>query len=254
MNMLKLKRENVNEVLKLRYGISPPTLLNNLGLRYATSKSKVRKTYGRYRCSCGNEFEAVISAVNSGVIKSCGCYRISRIIEANSTHGMAYHPLYGTWKGMKARCYNKKAKGYKNYGGRGIKVCDRWLDINNFIEDMYPSYQEDLSLDRIDVNGNYEPTNCRWADACTQAQNSRDITVTNTSGFRGVSYERNSGLWQSRVFCNNKHTYLGLFNTALEAAKAYEIYVRLNNLGHNFTPALTKDEIEEINKQKEGKC
>ena len=244
----------MDEVIKVGYDISPPTLLKNLGLRYATSKSKGRKTFGRYRCSCGNEFETIISAVNSGVVKSCGCYKISRIVEANSRHGLAYHPLYYTWKGMKARCYNKKATGYKDYGGRGIKVCDRWLDVQNFIMDMYPTYTKGLSLDRIDVNGNYEPSNCRWADASTQAQNSRDIKVTNTSGFRGVSYECNSGLWQSKIFSNNKHTYLGLFNTALEAGKAYEIYVRLNNLGHNFTPALTKDEIEEINKQKEGKC
>ena len=246
MNILKLKRENVNDIIKLRYDISPPTLLNNLGLRYATSRSKVRKTYGRYRCSCGNEFEAVISAVNSGVIKSCGCYRISRIIEANSTHGMAYHPLYDTWKGMRTRCYSKKAKGYKNYGGRGIKVCDRWLDINNFIEDMYPSYQEDLSLDRIDVNGNYEPTNCRWATNEMQSRNTRDICKNNTSGFRGVSWKKRRNNWGAQIMVDSKLIYLGAFKTALEGAKAYETYVRLNNLDHNFTPALTEEEIEAL--------
>lgn len=252
MNMLKLKRENVNEELEKDM---TPILIEDLGMRYPTERSPKRVRYGLYECQyCGNHWSAPVSNIKAAKTKSCGCRTILRNKERSTTHGLSKHPLYYTWKGMKARCYNKKDRGYKDYGGRGIKVCDSWLDVQNFIMDMYPTYTKGLSLDRIDVNGNYEPSNCRWADACTQAQNSRDIKVTNTSGFRGVSYECNSGLWQSKIFSNNKHTYLGLFNTALEAGKAYEIYVRLNNLEHNFTPALTKDEIEEINKQKEGKC
>ena len=104
---------------------------------------------------------------------------------------------------MKTRCYNIKCREYKNYGARGIQVCDRWLDINNFIEDMYPSYQEGLSLDRIDVDGNYEPDNCRWATYNIQQHNTRDICSNNTSGLRGVCINKNK--WEAKIMVSNKN-------------------------------------------------
>ena len=124
------------------------------------------------------------------------------------------------------------------------------MDIKNFIEDMYPDYKEGLTLDRIDVNGNYEPDNCRWATNEIQRRNTRDIQSNNTSGYRGVCWHKRDNIWVSRVRVNLKFIQLGSFKTALEAAKAYERYVRLNNLEHNFTPALTEEEIEELNKEK----
>ena len=151
---------------------------------------------------------------------------------------------------MRARCYNTNRDYYLDYGGRGIKVCDRWLDIRNFIEDMYPSYQEGLTLDRVDVDGNYEPDNCRWATKSTQAQNTRDIMKTNTSGYRGVSWDKRGKRWRVRIRVENKHIHLGYHQTALEGAKAYETYVRLNNLEHNFTPVLSEEEIEELEKKR----
>ena len=150
---------------------------------------------------------------------------------------------------MVNRCYNEKKPNYKDYGERGIKVCDRWLDINNFIEDMYPDYKEGLTLDRIDVNGIYEPDNCRWATLNIQMQNTREIYRTNTSGYRGVSWSKRDNKWVGQIKVENKLIYLGSFKTSIEAGKAYERYVRLNNLEHNFTPALTEEEIEELNKQ-----
>jgi hypothetical protein len=115
---------------------------------------------------------------------------------------------------------------------------------------LYPSYQEGLTLDRIDVNGNYEPNNCRWATLNTQQYNTRDLQKNNTSGFRGVTWQKKDKIWIARIRVKYTRIHIGCFKTALEAGKAYERYVRINNLEHNFTPALTEEEIEELNKQK----
>lgn len=216
-----------------------PILLEDLGMRYPTENSKRRYRYGLYQCQyCGKEFEAQVNNMKRGHYKSCGCLKVK--------HNLYYHPLYHTWYSMKDRCHNLKSQYYKDYGGRGIKVCDRWLNIEYFIEDMYPSYQEGLSIDRIDVNGDYKLDNCRWVTQNIQSRNTRDIKNTNTSGFRGVSYRKDRGTWSTKIVVDYKRVQLGCYSTALEAAKAYERYVRLNNLEHNFTPALTPEEIEAL--------
>ena len=230
-----------------------PVLLEDLGMRFATKKSKKKSKrkyrYGLYKCQyCGKEWESIIDSVQKGHTKSCGClYK-----RGNGTkHSLVRHPLYKTWNAMKHRCYNHKYKSYKDYGGRGIAICDRWMDIEKFIEDMFPTWEEGLSLDRIDVNGNYCVDNCRWVTNEIQHRNTRDIQSNNTSGFRGVHWYKGAHKWVAQICVNNKRISLGSYPTALEAAKAYETYVRLNNLEHNFTPALTPEEIEKLNKQKE---
>lgn len=128
-----------------------------------------------FRCFCGKEFETYIQNVVSGNTKSCGCVGIEKIrIRGlkNKTHGLCEHPLYKLWVGMLGRCNNSKDWAYYNYGGRGIKVCDRWTSISNFIDDMYPTYIKGLDIDRKDNNGNYEPDNCRWVTR-KQNQNNR---------------------------------------------------------------------------------
>lgn len=220
-----------------------PVLLEDLGMRYPTEESKERRRYGLYQCQyCGKEFETRIDDIKRGSTKSCGCQcKVGKV-----SHGYTKHRLYKTWRDMKYRCINPKSSNYKDYGGRGIKVCERWLDINNFIKDMFPSYQEGLSLDRIDVDGDYCLENCRWTTKDIQGQNTRDIMSTNKSGYRGVSWNKKNNKWISSITVNSKKIQVGSFHTALEAAKAYERYVRINNLKHNFTPALTEEEIEEI--------
>lgn len=89
------------------------------------------------------------------------------------THGNWRTPEYRSWEGMKQRCLNKNAKGYKNYGGRGIKVCGRWMEFKNFLEDMGKKPKGKHSIDRINNEGNYEPLNCRWATDIEQASNQR---------------------------------------------------------------------------------
>ena len=131
------------------------------------------------------------------------------------------------------RTKNPKNKAFKEYYGvRGISVCDRWLKIENFIEDMYPTYKEGLTLDRIDNNGNYEPLNCRWATQSLQLMNTRLIHSNNTSGYRGVCFDKARNKWISRIQYNNKQKTIGRFSTALEAAKAYDKYVIDNGLEH----------------------
>lgn len=126
---------------------------------------------------------------------------------------------YRTWNHMKQRCLNPKNHKYKNYGGRGITVCDRWKNsFTNFLEDM-GKRPESMSLDRIDNNGNYKPENCRWADATTQQRN-QNPSVKNTSGTRGVSYSNRLNRYRVRIQNRGKEIYLGVFTDLGEAVKA----------------------------------
>lgn len=120
-------------------------------------------------CMCGNQKVIGRASLVRGRTQSCGCLQK----ESVSTHGRSHHPLYDTWITMIRRCESTTYIDYKNYGGRGIKVCDRWHDIENFIADVGPKPFPDLTLDRIDNNGNYEPSNCKWSTASEQVRNSR---------------------------------------------------------------------------------
>ena len=210
-------------------------LLEDLGMIYATEKSKVKRRFGIYKCGyCGTEFKTRIADVKDNKTKSCGCHSKKMISISNTKHGFRKLKIYSSWSCMMQRVNDVNSSKYKNYGGRGIKVCDRWLDIKNFVEDMLPSYQEGLSIDRINNDGNYEPNNCRWATRTTQLQNTRVLRTTNTSGYRGVTYNKKIKKWYSAIMSFGKRKYLGSFNTAIEAAKAYNNYVIDNKLEHSI--------------------
>ena len=234
-----------------------PILIEDLGLESRSNKDTVNARYGLYKCGyCGKEFKAQMTRIKSGNTKSCGCLKLTKFLKMASTHNMSKTKLYKKWSDIKARWYNPKNKDYAHYGGRGITMCDFWKEdyMNFYTWAMSSGYEESLSIDRVNVDLSYTPENCRWSTQYTQTQNTRDIKSSNTSGYRGVTYHKKNKKWVSCIVVSKVKVYLGSFNTTLEAAKAYEIYVRLNNLEHNFTPALTEDKIEEINKQKEGKC
>jgi hypothetical protein len=135
-------------------------------------KDRNRNAIWLCRCDCGNEASVMARELKSGRTKSCGCFR-AEIGKRVAIHGQSGTKTYKIWKGMHNRCTNEKQAGWENYGGRGIEICERWLDFSNFVSDMGEA-PEGHSIDRIDCNGNYEPGNCRWATAHQQAANKRN--------------------------------------------------------------------------------
>lgn len=178
---------------------------------------KYKKLYGRNRCTeCLSTTQATYRARK----KANGGVAVGR---SNRTHGMTKTSTHNIWVSMKGRCYTPSNSRYKDYGGRGIKVCDRWrYSFENFLEDMGVR-PEGLSIDRIDPNGDYEPNNCRWASRTIQNFNQRG--KRNQSGLRGV-VPRGSR-WAAQIAKDKKTYYVGTFDTKEEAKEAYDKFVKV---------------------------
>lgn len=152
------------------------------------TEMRASSSFWRCRCECGNVREYLGSRLRSGATKSCGCLVRDLRAEDLTKHGHALgggSPEYKSWASMKARCNNPSHHAYHNYGGRGIEVCKRWESFENFLEDM-GKRPEGKNLDRIDNNGNYELSNCRWI---TQKENARNTRKSKWWFVDGVCYD-----------------------------------------------------------------
>lgn len=185
------------------------------------SKSGYKTIMWNCRCDCGNTKVIRGKCLSGGITKSCGCYAKEVMSSIKKKHGDNGTRLYAIWDSMRQRCYNKNNKAYPNYGGRGISVCEEWNDYNNFkkwsIDSGYDinATRGKCTLDRIDVNSDYTPCNCRWVDMKSQSNNKRNTivlscgsvshTLKEWSEITGIKYET---LWARYNRCKSAEEIL----------------------------------------------
>lgn len=166
-----------------------------------------KKIMWKCQCDCGETIVAAGCNIKSGKIKSCGCRRKRKSRERLSKHGLSGTRIHNVWDSMRQRCTNPKNPGYQNYGGRGIQVCKEWDDFESFYNwAMAHGYTDELTIDRIDVNGNYCPENCRWTTYKVQANNTRTNTWLECRGERHTVAEWSdlTGIKQSTILVRIK--------------------------------------------------
>lgn len=220
----------MNEVVKVRPLLERPRKdltgqvferLTVIGFdSWKVQPSGIRKGLWLCACECGNTLTVQQSNLLRNHTLSCGCYLEDKITK----HGMVNSPEYRSHREMLNRCTNPKDTGFDYYGGRGIGICERWLEVApqgfiNFYEDMGPC--NGLTLERIDVNKDYSPENCKWDTKSNQAYNTR-IKSHNTSGRTGVSWSEERGKWTSQIGYMGEVISLGRFDTFEDAVKARE--------------------------------
>lgn len=201
--------------------LSVDTIMDLRGQTYGrlTVLGETNKRYGnRYwlcRCECGTETAVEHSSLRGGHTRSCGCLHREIVLDMFQTHGMSNTSEYASWESMLGRCTNPSNTAYPYYGGRGIEVCSRWRQFENFYEDMGPKPSPKHTIDRIDNDGNYEPANCRWATKLQQIRNTRMQSNPDV----GIG-KRPSGKYWVRIHAHNTSVHVGTYNTIDQARKA----------------------------------
>lgn len=171
-----IKGKNIIDLTGRRYG--------RLTVLEIDKERTSRKTYWICQCGCGNKKS--IRGDSLGRVQSCGCLKREQDIKnlgITYNHGMTYHPAFNIWDAMMNRCYNEKTRAYSDYGARGIIVCEEWHDVKTFCEWMDKNgFKKGLSIERVNVNGNYEPSNCELIPKNEQAWNTRKTTYIEING------------------------------------------------------------------------
>lgn len=167
-------RHNFKDLTGMRFG-----RLEVLGFSHM---NKFRRATWECKCDCGTIKNIDGLNLRQGTTLSCGCLHKEIHADQLRTHGMADTPPHNSWNGMLQRCENPNDPRYRDYGGRGVAVCSEWHDFQGFWNDMADSYSEGLTIDRIDVNGNYCKENCKWSTQKEQANNRRNNHLLSFDG------------------------------------------------------------------------
>jgi hypothetical protein len=215
-------------ILKALLGGLMPKFIDRTGQRFGrllviedAGRNAFKKVLWRCTCDCGKDINVPAGALITGNTTSCGCYLKERITK----HGGWKNASYNTWRAMIRRCTISTDKDYPRYGGRGVKVCTRWMDYLNFLHDMGEPVGDE-TLDRVDVYGDYTPENCRWAGVATQNRNVR-IRQNSKTGVTGVS-KTTAGTYMAKVTLKKQSFYSKCFSTLEEAAAARKELERLH--------------------------
>lgn len=195
-----------------------------LTVLYKAGQDKWGNTQWYCRCFCGNELIVRGGSLHSGNTKSCGCLQREKVSRLNVSHKLRKHPLYSVWCGIKKRCYNKNSKDYENYGGRRISVWPKWkMDFMAFYKWAKNSgWKKELTIDRIDNDGDYEPKNCQFIPMGKNTLKKQPLQKNNTSGYRGVTYHKQTQKYEAGIGISGSYKYLGCFDDPIKAALAYD--------------------------------
>lgn len=200
-----MRKINIEELIGKKFNRLTIISLDHNKYYYNDGRIRSTQRYIKCKCDCGNEKILPLYGVIYNKVKSCGCLKTELLIKDKTTHGMTNTRIYRIYWDIKKRCLNNKNVDYHNYGGRGIKICDDWLDKKNGFMNFYNwsinnGYKENLTIDRIDNSGNYSPENCRWASQTEQANNRRDnilylynnksMTLTDICRGLGLKYDK----------------------------------------------------------------